>query len=358
MTNKVFILFNNCIPVTGACRTAICDLIKEDIHLVSNELFGFFSDNILNVEEVSPKLNDDDRKFFFEFIHFLEEKQLGFWCDEELVSSFPPLSQEWDYCSSITNCIIDFGENTQIFLKNIIGQLEELNCHFLQLRFFDSVQEDQLICAMDLIKLSKIKSVELIVKFDNRKDFLTSLILLMNEYTQLSSIFVHSTLDPDFLTNRTNDTNIYFFSEVIDDVAHCGNIDPSYFSINIQMFTESKMFNSCLNRKVSIDRSGQIKNCPSMKDSYGSIANVRLKDVVSTDAFKRIWTVGKDKVNICSQCEFRYVCSDCRAYLEDPSDIYSKPLKCGYNPLTCEWSDWSDNPIKKNAIEFYSKEAR
>jgi hypothetical protein len=33
--------------------------------------------------------------------------------------------------------------------------------------------------------------------------------------------------------------------------------------------------------------------------------------------------------------------------------IYSKPLKCGYNPYTAIWEDWSTNPLKKKAIDFY-----
>ena len=31
--------------------------------------------------------------------------------------------------------------------------------------------------------------------------------------------------------------------------------------------------------------------------------------------------------------------SDERAYLTEPSNIYSKPLKCGYNPYTGEWAN-------------------
>ena len=41
------------------------------------------------------------------------------------------------------------------------------------------------------------------------------------------------------------------------------------------------------------------------------------------------------------------------AYLEDPENILSKPLKCGYNPYTCEWEEWSTNPLKQKAIEYY-----
>jgi hypothetical protein len=29
------------------------------------------------------------------------------------------------------------------------------------------------------------------------------------------------------------------------------------------------------------------------------------------------------------------------------------PLKCGYNPYTCEWEEWSTNPLKQKAIGYY-----
>jgi hypothetical protein len=31
----------------------------------------------------------------------------------------------------------------------------------------------------------------------------------------------------------------------------------------------------------------------------------------------------------------------------------SKPLKCGYNPYTNEWAEWSTNPLKEKAIAYY-----
>ncbi len=48
------------------------------------------------------------------------------------------------------------------------------------------------------------------------------------------------------------------------------------------------------------------------------------------------------------------MCTDCRAYKEKPKDNFSKPLKCGYNPYNNKWEEWSINPIKKNAIEYYN----
>jgi hypothetical protein len=71
--------------------------------------------------------------------------------------------------------------------------------------------------------------------------------------------------------------------------------------------------------------------------------------------FKQVGNIIKDQVEVCKDCEFRYVCTDCRAFLEKPEDIYSKPLKCGYNPFTTIWEDWRQSPLKRNIHEYYNR---
>ena len=39
--------------------------------------------------------------------------------------------------------------------------------------------------------------------------------------------------------------------------------------------------------------------------------------------------------------------------VEEPENKLSKPLKCGYSPYTNEWQEWSTNPLKQKAIEYY-----
>ena len=38
---------------------------------------------------------------------------------------------------------------------------------------------------------------------------------------------------------------------------------------------------------------------------------------------------------------------------KQPENDKSKPLKCGYNPYTNKWKDWSKNPLKQTAILNY-----
>ncbi|MNX99984.1 hypothetical protein D3C86_1324620 [compost metagenome] len=75
-------------------------------------------------------------------------------------------------------------------------------------------------------------------------------------------------------------------------------------------------------------------------------------------AFKEHWFTKKDDIAVCRDCEFRYVCTDCRAYVEDPADAYAKPLKCGYDPYANVWEDWSTNPLKQQAITYYGLEKK
>lgn len=93
-----------------------------------------------------------------------------------------------------------------------------------------------------------------------------------------------------------------------------------------------------------------------MRESFGNIKDDTLVAAVEKSGFKQYWHLTKDQINVCKDCEFRYICTDCRAYLENPDDIYSKPLKCGYNPYTCEWEEWSTHPLKQKAIVYYHME--
>lgn len=89
-----------------------------------------------------------------------------------------------------------------------------------------------------------------------------------------------------------------------------------------------------------------------MKESYGNIRDTTLLEALEKPGFKKYWNINKDQVEVCKDCEFR-IAADCGAYLEDPDNIRSKPLRCGDNPYTCKWEEWSTNPLKQKAIEHY-----
>ena len=155
----------------------------------------------------------------------------------------------------------------------------------------------------------------------------------------------------DFFRFRVN------FTDKDLKLSSCGTVDLKYFNTNLPKVLESLNHNSCLNKKIAIDKDGNIKNCPAMLHSFGNIKDTTLEEALNHIDFKKYWHVNKDMIAVCKDCEFRHICTDCRAYTErnhlhEDLDL-SKPLKCGYNPYTNEWSEWSTNPLKQKAIEFY-----
>ncbi|GHT72873.1 hypothetical protein AGMMS50262_02860 [Bacteroidia bacterium] len=77
--------------------------------------------------------------------------------------------------------------------------------------------------------------------------------------------------------------------------------------------------------------------------TFGHINKVKLKSVVESAEFQCLWTIKKDEITVCKDCEYRYICTDCRAFIKDPSDIYSQPAKCTYNPYIAKWEGEDDS---------------
>ena len=185
-----------------------------------------------------------------------------------------------------------------------------------------------------LVSERKIASIEIIANFHSTLR-LTSLRELMGRHLRLHSFIVHSCSE----NHMEAGDNILFITEKITSEKHCGIVSPEYFSTNIKTFTEAKVANSCLNRKMGIDAEGNIKNCPTMQKSYGNINNEKtsLLDIARNPHFQDVWNVTKDQVEVCKDCEFRYICTDCRAQVANPSNPLSKPKGCSYDPYTGVW---------------------
>ena len=128
------------------------------------------------------------------------------------------------------------------------------------------------------------------------------------------------------------------------------------FCINLSFYSESQAHNTCLNRKLCIDADGNIKNCPNMPQTYGNIKDTTLSQSIEKQGFKDCWYICKDKIDVCKDCEFRHICTDCRAFIKDPQNIYSQPAKCGYNPYICLWQG-QDGYVPVEECGTYSKES-
>ncbi len=353
MKDKKFILFSNCIPVKGTKRSIICDLENNTFYFIPNSLYEILENyngfKIKNVKKIFDKEYDG---ILDEYFDFLIEKNLIFFNNNPKL--FPKLSLEWKTSSKITNCIIDFDENI-INFESIILQTEKLKCSYIQLRFFKQI-DIQIIIKINefLVSInSRIVAIDFIFQYtDNLNN--EDLVEILKKFPRIHSFIIYNApYSKSFAPIYKKMGYLMFSTNNIINEKSCGIINSEYFYSNINLFSESQHHNTCLNRKISIDINGNIKNCPSMPQSFGNIKDTTLEQALEHPDFKKYWNITKDQIEVCKDCEFRHICTDCRAYTEDPENMLSKPLKCGYNPYTNVWEEWSTNPLKQKAIEYY-----
>lgn len=347
-----FLLFENCIVVRGARNSIICDLQRNNI--INIDINQVKIINLLKEETIVNILNNiskNDEIYINGFIRFMVDNDLGFITDNPIL--FPKISLYWNSPFKITNAIIDVENFNYEIVTKSINELNDLRCPYIQIRYLEFINLEQVFYTLDLLENSRTQSIEIILRFKIEQiDFIDEIRRTIDKYTRITRIILYDANKQ--IEELYKNVLIIITPQLLTNIKACGQINKTEFGVNMANFTESISYNSCLNRKISINSTGDIKNCPSMTTSYGNILNISLNEVLNNPEFISYWNINKDKINICKDCEFRYVCTDCRAYLENPLDLYSKPLKCGYDPYTGTWSDWSTNPLKQQAISHYN----
>lgn len=62
---------------------------------------------------------------------------------------------------------------------------------------------------------------------------------------------------------------------------------------------------------------------------------------VVNQKIKEFWGINKDKIKVCKDCEFRYICPDGTIpYKENESELfYSTKTVCNYDPYKNLWNN-------------------
>ncbi|WP_378179483.1 grasp-with-spasm system SPASM domain peptide maturase [Aquimarina sp. SS2-1] len=335
MNKKYFKLFANCKLVEGYKRSVIVDTQRNEIFHVSNSLIPILTSlNDSPIADVKITYESDDIQ---EYLDFLIANELGFYTDTP--NLFTDIDTKWDSPDQITNAIIDYNKSSNYDFKHVFNTLDTVHCTTIQIRFFDSISWTFLLDILDLIKGKRISSVELLLKYNPEISFEDYRYLVQN-YLRIKGMVIHGS-PKDVVTRLAtarNKEKFVYTDQAITDQTHCGIISTSLFAPTLLHHNESLYFNSCLHRKIGVDVNGNIKNCPTLEDSYGNIKEVSsLKEIVELASFQELWGITKNQIDECKVCEYRTVCSDCRAHMSKDEIKTAKPKKCNYNPYEAKW---------------------
>ena len=338
MSEPVFVLFANCIPVRGARRSTLCDLQTGRMKLIPNSLFELLTQHPkVTASQAKAAYENQYDEEIDEYYQFLADQGWGFWCDEP--EAFPDLDLAFEVPERVNHAIIDSDQNSNHDFPQILEQLMGLGCKFFQFRFYAPTPRASLETILHKIENRRVAGVEFLLPYSPAYQDEAALLQWMKAYPRIISLTLtgaSQTKQSGALEHVSSMGRLIYTVDRVDSSNCCGQVDPDYFAVNIKSFTEATHYNSCLNRKISLDTKGNIRNCPSMKKSFGNLADTSFEEALEATGFRDIWSLTKDQVTVCKDCEFRRVCSDCRAFTTN-DDPYGKPSRCTYDPYTATW---------------------
>lgn len=350
-----FNLFSNILITKGLQRVLISDLQRDKSELFPLEFSDIIEELKKNsIENVIESYDLESQAFIEEYIEILLDNEFGFITEESWDNNFPPFSYEFSLPNEITNAYLEVNDLN--CLSKISDSLSNLGAEHIVIYYDKFLNVDNFEFIEKIFQNSTITSVEI---FSLYNDSINE--VLIEKFDSLckrvySLVFYNCKNIPFKFKDKYRFT-IKFVKQNIE-INSCGKVNLEYFNTNLPKVLEAINHNSCLYKKISVDKNGNIKNCPAMPQSFGNINHITLEQALNHNDFKKYWNLTKDEIEVCKDCEFRNICTDCRAFTEQTNfnisglDI-SKPLKCGYNPYTGQWDDWSKNPLKQKAIKYY-----
>lgn len=329
---KKFYLYPSCIPVKGHARSIVIDTSRGTHTLIPNALYSIIKNfQGFTISQVIQKSGREHTQIINEYFEFLRGKNLIFFTSNSIC--FNPQNEVYEVSSLISNAHVEIGSEIP---SAIINEFSNLNCIVINIKFTEPFAVEYVIRVLKLINESRISSVHITIP--HSKELGKSIDKLLQTTVKIRRfIFINSPKNEERTFGYNKGYYMFFLDEEASKSLQCGCIHPKFFAISKGMIIEAKSINTCLYKKIHIDKDGFVKNCPHSQLILGDLKKESVVDVISKENYQFLCSITKDEVDVCKDCEFRYICMDCRVYIKDKNNIYSQPEKCNYNPYIAKW---------------------
>ncbi|WGH74747.1 hypothetical protein P8625_11720 [Tenacibaculum tangerinum] len=320
-SDKYARMFSNCIPVLGRNKSAIYDLQRKQMFTIPNDLYKFiqlFEEH--TISEIVELCGKDNKEVVEEYFQFLIAKELIFFLAKDELELFPKLSMKWTSPGKISNAIIEISEITYPFFEKIVTYLTTLGCEYLYIKIRTAESYIVIKDIIEKLTTSSIFSVVFETKF-NKNEKIVDYEHLVTENKRIETIFLLS--DEEL---ETSSSKILITSpEKFVDKKDC------FFTVNLTLFTESQKYNTYFNKKIFINRSGDILNAPETEEVFENITSTsyeNLEMIIDSEQFQKYWSIHKDIIDECKDCELRYMCVDNRVPRKSKEGSYFFTTEC------------------------------
>lgn len=338
---KYFLLFASCIPVRGYESSLIYDLERQEVIKIDNLVYEVLKNNEgKTTKELKIFYNNKYDKGIDTFFSKFVELEYGFFTNS--IENFPSMGLGWDSPFIIENAVLEFKKSTDYDIQEVVRELDSLGCQGIQIRFLDETDLYEIDKILSLFSKSRIKGLDLFIKYISNFDSLIKYAEnLLNKHKRIVRLTIHSspnTAMTDLL--EISQKRIFVTNKIIDDKAK-EVIKLENFVLSIPIFSEAHNYNIGLNRKVSIDFKGNIKNYPTHQSVFGNVKNQKIYNIVKELDFRTKWDITNDMIEQCKDCQFRYMCLSNSDILKIKDKFYKKDY-CNFDPYKNSWAIDSD----------------
>lgn len=320
-------LYPNCVMTRGFSRSTICDLQYSRFDYIPNALVGILEDlrgNSLKI--INDRYNSDDRLILDEYVDFLLDRRYVFISDDKI--EFLSLDDVFIENEVFTNSILEVGlKSDGALLENIFLQLQKIGVWAIKIIVKDTIDLQFLFKVLWDKSFSHIEFVLDLKTFDKNVNLFVD--------PRIKQISIYGCEE----SKKVISEGVYYIFNVekISSISQkCANISFDSFVVNMPMYRDFILGNTCLFGKICVTEIGLVKRCIFSSRIFGHILD---KDFsyLRNEEFVRLGKIRKVEINRCQDCEHRIMCIDCRTFTQSIENEYSSPLYCKYDPYKGKW---------------------
>lgn len=127
-------------------------------------------------------------------------------------------------------------------------------------------------------------------------------------------------------------------------------------------YDHNRFWNPCWAGKLSISNTGEVLPCiMGRNEVIGNVKDQSLQEIIVSPNLMARWGITKDQIEICKDCEYRYVCGDCRPLAIAKGNLHGSMPRCTYDPYRGRWASLegleleSSKEYMEPAIELVEK---
>jgi radical SAM protein with 4Fe4S-binding SPASM domain len=122
------------------------------------------------------------------------------------------------------------------------------------------------------------------------------------------------------------------------------------FIVKREIYEKNRSWNSCWMGKAAVTPTGDVLPCVFARNQVaGNVRKQSLNEIIRSEVMLKLWGITNDQVETCKDCEYRYICQDCRPWAAGISgNLLAKSPRCTYDPYKGEWGNGNLKKSRQN----------